>query len=227
MSTSVLETRNLIGSERSIALMRVTASATTSSVSNCELVGRLLRDLAPTARLKMGSLQDLLLQLELDLVLLQVDDPAGELTPVSSSISFWRSPANFEKSSWAMTVTRLMSSTRHRSPLSMTGRRSPRPICWRLRISDLPSWRLQIVKTLGLSQPSTSAEWLKMKRSGSSKLEQLLLVLHDPLEGALGVLRVAAEGDVLRDALGSRGEVAVVDVVDVGHVERTEATVAS
>ena len=174
MSTSVLEMRNLIGSSFSIALMRLTASATTSSVSNLSWYV-VLREILSQSCLKIGSSRTCSFSLSLILSFLRSEMRPVKLTPVSSSISFWRSPANLENSSWAMTVTMLMSSTRQRSPLSMTGRRRPRPICWRLRISDLPSWRLQIVKTLGLSQPSTSAEWLKMKRSGSSKLSSFSL----------------------------------------------------
>jgi hypothetical protein len=58
---------------------------------------------------------------------------------------------------------------------------------------------VQIWKTLGLSQPSFKAECAKMKATllpGSlliGEAQQALLVLHDELEGVLGLLRVAAD----------------------------------
>lgn len=67
-----------------------------------------------------------------------------------------------------MTVSRLTRASNERSPFSRTGRRRPRPISWRFLTSERVSLSVQIWNTLGLSQPSRKAEWLKMKRKGSS-----------------------------------------------------------
>ena len=54
---------------------------------------------------------------------------------------------------------------------------------WRRHRSVPMFLRTQIWKTLGLSQPSCSAEWLKMNRMGSSRGGQSDLVPHDLLVG--------------------------------------------
>ena len=46
---------------------------------------------------------------------------------------------------------------------------------WRRQRSDWRALKLQIWKTLGLSQPSLSAEWLKMNFSGYEKLSSFSL----------------------------------------------------
>jgi hypothetical protein len=69
----------------------------------------------------------------------------------------------------AITVSVFTSKPRTRSPFWFTHKRRPRPMVCRRQRSVSRVLKLQIWKTLGLSQPSFSAEWLKMNFSGDSK----------------------------------------------------------
>src|SRR4051794_9022021 len=55
--------------------------------------------------------------------------------------------------------------------------------------------------------------------------EKLLLLAHDAFEGRVGVLRVLTKPRVLRDALGTRGEVSVMDRTHLGHGQHSELRV--
>ncbi len=63
-----------------------------------------------------------------------------------------------------------MSRSSTRSPAWLTHSRRPRPTFWRQVNVDFCSISVQTWNTLGLSQPSFSAEWEKMNRRGQSKL---------------------------------------------------------
>ena len=56
-----------------------------------------------------------------------------------------------------------------RSPFWFTHKRNPRPTSCRLRTSEALLLSVQIWNTFWLSQPSFSAEWLNIKRTGSSR----------------------------------------------------------
>ena len=58
-------------------------------------------------------------------------------------------------------------------------------ISWRFFMALLVSFSVQIWNTLGLSQPSRSAEWLKMNCKGTSALSRRSFVFHDELVGAV------------------------------------------
>ena len=97
-------------------------------------------------------------------------------SPTASAISVWSLPAKFEYDSLAMIVNAFTSNTPPcstlsscRSPSLFTHRRIPRPTSWRFFVVLSESFNVQIWKTLGLSQPSFSAECENIKRVGSSK----------------------------------------------------------
>ncbi len=91
------------------------------------------------------------------------------LMPVSSSISFCSLSANSAKLSFAITCKRLIFLSSMRSPSWLTQRRRPRPTFWRAVRVFFCSMSVQTWNTFGLSQPSFSAEWEKIKRRGQSK----------------------------------------------------------
>ena len=94
------------------------------------------------------------------------------LAESDSAISFWSPATKSVYDSSVTTVCSLMSWTvtglSMRSPCWSTAMRSPRPISWRRETVLSLFLSMPIVKTLGLSQPSRSAEWEKMNRTGSS-----------------------------------------------------------
>ena len=90
-----------------------------------------------------------------------------------SAISFWSPATKSVYDSSVTTVSSLMSCTvtglSIRSPCWSTDSRRPRPIsCRRETVLSL-FLSMPMTKTFGLSQPSRSAEWEKMNRTGSSK----------------------------------------------------------